>query len=483
MFRQDLPRDRPHAPPPGAAQAPKPAAAKQAPAHDKITLILHPPPKAAVPKRAEAQKPLTAKEALKARAARFAQVAKASAAEARPAAGPKTLDPSWVEADAASAAESLEAAAAVGATDALVKAWLDGNNTEAIAAAAATERMASPLRKAARRALGVLRARGAAIPEIAPDVLETRAGVEAASATFVPADATGTVFYSFTQREPSGRFRVADVLVREGVGVVHASSGRIAGKHIRKWRERVQDRFGTAPVEVPLEWARQRVAEARDLNTRSGQIVPLTFDGCLPLVEPPPTSIPPHPVAELESQIDSDAVQAAVMGSDALHNEPEFSRWRLDRPALDAMVGEIAKRLGDKGEPDQARFDGILAEEIAAATDRFFTPDVRTALAQRLTDSAISVRRRQGEAAARRVVALARAVREAGLITAPPRDVPFLATFFHKGFAMLVHESQGRLRVPASVAQSGLAPMRAPEPAGDAPVEALPEPGTPAPDK
>jgi len=60
--------------------------------------------------------------------------------------------------------------------------------------------------------------------------------------------------------------------------------------------------------------------------------------------------------------------------------------------------------------------------------------------------SAISVRSRSGDDQALRVLAVAKAVRDAGLVTSPPSDLPFLLSFFQKGVAMLVE--QGQLRVP-----------------------------------
>jgi hypothetical protein len=62
--------------------------------------------------------------------------------------------------------------------------------------------------------------------------------------------------------------------------------------------------------------------------------------------------------------------------------------------------------------------------------------------------AAISVRRRAGDVQAQRVLAVARAVREAGLITAPPNEVPFLLSFFRKAVAIMVQRGRGKLEVP-----------------------------------
>jgi hypothetical protein len=62
--------------------------------------------------------------------------------------------------------------------------------------------------------------------------------------------------------------------------------------------------------------------------------------------------------------------------------------------------------------------------------------------------SAISVRSRSGDERAIQVLAVAQAVRDAGLITSPPSEIPFLLSFFQKGIAIMVQ--QGQLRVPVA---------------------------------
>ena len=39
-------------------------------------------------------------------------------------------------------------------------------------------------------------------------------------------------------------------------------------------------------------------------------------------------------------------------------------------------------------------------------------------------------------------------IEQCGLVTNPPRDVPFLKAFFDKAVAMMIAQSGGRLRIP-----------------------------------
>jgi hypothetical protein len=456
-----------------------------------VTLILHPAPKAAPGRFKPAERPLTAKEALRAKAAkRVAQKGGRPTGGTGPNELGDVAEPtaelleSWMEADASNAVTVL--AAAGPHADQVILAWQEHASVEALVAVASTDGgshegpIAGALRKAARRAINVLRSRGVAIPEPAEpkgsaSPLAADAALEVPTATFVPPDGTGTVFFSVSQRQAGGRYRVADAVVRDVLGIVHASSGRLAGKQLRRWRDRVESRIGAAPVDVPVDWARWRIAEARRKNAVSGQVLPLGLDGCTPLFEPVPAEEPRHPLADLEEQITDVEATAMTVDSGKLHGEPELRSWMADRTAVEAMLRHVGARVGARGASDQELVNRTLEEEVAAATDRYFTPEARALLSNRLRDTAISVRARAGDDAARALLALAKAIREAGLITSPPRDIPFLTIFFRKAIGVLASQAGGRLNIPvpapppATVADQGEAAADDKAPAPEAP--------------
>ena len=407
---------------------------------DQMMLIWHPAPKAAVPPARREVKALTAKEAMKAKLAKQAPQRK----DATKPIGAGDLDPSWIEATGDAVALAVRAAGERG--EALVKAWLDTGNGSAIAALAALDDAPSRARKAARRALNVLRSRGVVVETVSavsPKVVVSDEASEC-SASFIPPDGNGTTFYSFSQRLPGGRYRVADVMIHESSGIVHATLGHLAGKHIRKWRDRVEESFGIPPIPVPLDWAKQAVAEGRARNDASKQLVPLGFDSCLVLAGPRPSDKPPHPLAALLHEPPTAAETSdALVDSDKLHNEPEFASWGVERSALSELVAKVGERLSGKEVEDRTAVDKALEEETAAAVDRWFSPERREQIAIRLVDAAVSIRVRRGDAEARRILALAEAVRRAGLVNDPPRENPFLRAFFQKGMAMLARENQG----------------------------------------
>ncbi len=460
-------------PPPAKPEKPKaqPTSKKEVKAEQaKITMILHPAPKATGAHRKKGDRPKTAKEALKAKLAKRASTRPKAAKEGstKSAPEPAELSEQWLNAAGSEAYDCVRQAGEL--ATALVNGWLERGNAEALVEVALgnvrsdDDEPPKAVRKAAKRALNVLKSRGVDIPQ--PTATQEAsfgpaAGREAEPlvATFVPPDANGMVFFSISQREPGGRYRVADVVVRGGQGIMHASSGRIAGKQIRKWRDRVESRLGTAPVEVPVEWARFRIAAARKENDVSKQVLPLGLDSCAALFEPIPEDEPIHPVADLEQQLDDQEVTTAGELSEQLHSEPEFRSWLPDREALDDLLRSVGAKLGPEGAQDSELVDKTLEEEISAATDRFFSPQARESLAARMRDSAISIRLRSGDKEGQRVLAVAQAVRQAGLVTSPPRDIPFLTGFFRKAMAMLAHQGQGKVQIPL-----GAPPMPPAEP-------------------
>ncbi len=390
---------------------------------------------------------LTPKEALAAKTKAHAQ--KAPAKEEAPL---KVDASAKVEVTAEAAAATWDNAKAFAdqagdSAQTLVDAWLAASNVVALAAVSEASDVSVTARKAARKALAVLKSRGVAIPERpkAAAKVERHDNLEA---TMIPCDSYGTWSVAITSRDASGRYRIAEVIGREPAGVIQAAGGWLSGSQLKEGRARAQTNVGMAPVVIPLAWARARVAAAVAMNGRSGQVIPFGYEACRELFEVALEGVPTHPLEHLEAKGVGDTAEARVAASASLHEEPELGGWMPDRRALDEMMQAIGNRLGPQGTQDPVAVSAAITEETAAATDRYFTPEMREQLASRMRDSAISVRSRKGDERALDVLAVARAVKEAGLITAPPRDIPFLIGFFQKGLNALAQMGGGRLRVP-----------------------------------
>jgi hypothetical protein len=166
------------------------------------------------------------------------------------------------------------------------------------------------------------------------------------------------------------------------------------------------------------------------------------------LLEPLPAEPPPHPFDEEGLELaDEDAIETAKT-SGQLHNVPEFRSWLPSNAAMQEILLNVGQKLTPGETPEPGVVTEHLQAEVLSATDRYFTPEVRDELVRRMKDSALSVLAREGEQKALEVAAAIQTIAKCGLVTNPPRDVPFLRTFFDKAVALMIAQGSGRLRIP-----------------------------------
>ncbi|MFO0554952.1 MAG: hypothetical protein U0271_41630 [Polyangiaceae bacterium] len=428
---------------PAVAPAPAPAhpPAKLPTLHETILVGL---PKVAVEAREkQANKPKTAREALVQKTHQPQPAPKAKAAHETP---ELVLEPEWLTADAERAAEVLRLAG--GAAEALIDTWLRSQNLEAIAAAASDETLSGAARKAARRAASVLRSRGVALPEVKASQPAALSAVEEeiVEANFNAPDGRGAWSATISKRRGGERAHIAEVIVREGVGVTNAFVGWMSRSQIKEAHQNLAKSSGVAPTPVDPNWIRWRVKTALEDNAKSGQLVPLQLERCKDLLEPAPESQPPHPTAELEAAIGDGENTAPA----SLFAEPELRSWLPDPRAIDEMIRKVGARLTPEEGSDSAKVEATIAEEIKAAVDRYFTPEARAKLSLRIRDVALCVRARSGDDRAKELLRAARAIESAGLITSPPSELEFLRVFFQRGLSYLAQQGGGSVRLPTS---------------------------------
>ena len=90
----------------------------------------------------------------------------------------------------------------------------------------------------------------------------------------------------------------------------------------------------------------------------------------------------------------------------------------------------------------------LWKRRFKAATDRYYSPQVREQLTRAMKDSVLSVLARDGEQTALEVVAAMGCIERRGLITDPPHEVGFLKGFFDKAVSYLLARGGGSLRIP-----------------------------------
>jgi len=371
-----------------------------------------------------------------------------------------------LEAGSGAALDSLSRAGT--RAPALIDAWVERQNVNALQAAADAPQ--GVWRKAARRALNVLRARGVTVAERPKQKRLVTPEAATFEAWMLSPDSSGTLLLVVASRSRASRYRSVFVALNDAVGVLDMSVGEVSQSQLKDRLRRAAPQPDLKPTRVPLEWARARVARARSTHAERGTVEPLGFVAAQALLGPVPETRVEHPLDAEGLDMSLDDARETAKGSATLHALPEFRTWLPPRPAVDEMLEKVGERVAPGEQPDANSFQGLLADEVKNATDRFFSPEHRSRLLGWMKDGALSVLARDGEAAALRVVATMKAVENAGLITDPPSDIPFLRGFFDKAVAVLSAQGGGSIRVPVARAQN---PAEADEPAA---VAAAPEP-------
>jgi hypothetical protein len=340
------------------------------------------------------------------------------------------FDPAWLEADSAGARGAVDQAGERGAD--LVAAWIARKNAAAVLEIAMDDAAPASARKAARRGINVLKSRGVPIPDRPRSRVATPAG-DVFEAWFRPPDGAGTSAFTLGSRSPQGRYKLVDVIMKDGVGLVSIAAMQMSRSQLRDTFDGIAQRFGHPPAPVPMDWARARIAAARKDNEKHGTPVPLGFEANRDLLGDGPASSPPHPIEG--SNLPAVPRAEALDRSAKLHAEPELRGWLPTPPAIQAMLNEVARqvRAEDAAEPGLAQRK--VQSVIEKATDTFFTRDERLGLGLRMKDAAVSMAARGARDRAADLLATAHAI---GALEGDgePHAVPFLRAFFEKAFGL-----------------------------------------------
>jgi hypothetical protein len=358
---------------------------------------------------------------------------------------PRTqLDDTSLAADAQSALPALVSAGEA-ALD-LIDGWLERGNAAAVQAAALHG--AGPAKKAARRALNVLKSRGISIPVVNRKATLTRAEPKLTKAWMLSPDAAGIRLIAFSKAGAGGSCQACMIFLRDGQGVLQIETSLTTPSRLRTALAKALPGAGYDAVEVPVDWARTKVARARALHAERGIPEPLGFTSAAGLLEPVPESAPEHPFdAEGFEFADEDAAELAA-DSGSLHHMPEFRAWMPSQNAMRQLLSAVGNHLDPDKPAEPAVVSELLKTEMLAATDRYFTPDLRADLVEWMKDAGISLHAREGESTALKLAATIQVVQKCGLVTDPPQDVPFLRAFFEKAISVMMAQSGGKLDIP-----------------------------------
>jgi hypothetical protein len=355
----------------------------------------------------------------------------------------------------ASADTALAALQQAGArADALVETWIKSGNAAAVATIA--EHGTGSARKAARRGLNVLKARGITVAE-RPRVasLTGQRQQEQFEAWMLPPDAAGSLLLVVAARTRESRYRAALVFVNESFGVQRIDTAEVSQSQLRESLSKMAPSADFKPVKVAVEWARYRIESARKRHEERGAPLPLGFATAKTLLSPVPEQPPAHPFDDEGLELADDDARELAKNSIALHALPEFRGWLPPKSAVDELLAKVGEGFTAGEQPAPETLQARLDEEIRAATDRFFSPERRADLVRAMKDCALSVLGREGEVRALDVVATMKVVENAGLITDPPHEVGFLRGFFDKAISYLLAQGKGNLRIPVAARPDG----------------------------
>jgi hypothetical protein len=336
--------------------------------------------------------------------------------------------------------------------EALIDAWVAAANAGAVAVAA--ERAQGPARKAARRALNVLKSRGVTPPAV---VRVAAVGGKKEEETFegwmLAPDGNGVSLLVVAARTPTSRYRAILAFISRTGGVLDVRRLEAGEAQLKDAMQSALRGNSYRPIKVPVDWARARIEQARSLHREKGVPEPFGFAGSESLLGEAPEEAPQHPFDAEGLELADDDAKELVAKSAALHRLPEFRGWLPSRQAVDEMLANVGNALPPGEEPpDPKAVEAAIQAELLAATDRYFTPERRADLVLSMKDSALSVLARDGETVALDVAAAIKGIERCGLITDPPHEVPFLKVFFEKALAVLLQQGRGELRVPRRAA-------------------------------
>jgi hypothetical protein len=353
--------------------------------------------------------------------------------------------------------ETLAATAATALTEVnnaksdllLVEAWVKANNADAVQEVA--EHGQGKARTAARRGLNVLKSRGVAIPPRRKLSAGPQAVAAPVEAVMLPPDGSGTTLFVLSKAHPSGRCAACFVYINDALGVQRLERVDSTVGKIKTALTRGQG-GGGKPVTVPVAWARHRIQQARKSHENSRIPEPLGFDSSRDLLEPFAATPPEHPFDTEGFEFADEDAKALSSDSGVLHHLPEFASWLPSQAAITELLRAVGRAIANEtpeGEsPDQTKVTEFLKAEMLEATDRYFNEEHRTRLTLRMKDAGLAVLAHNGESEALKVAATVQVIERCGLITDPPRDVPFLRAFFEKAISFLMMQQGGQLQIP-----------------------------------
>jgi hypothetical protein len=365
-----------------------------------------------------------------------------------PTASPEPAFDAYLDADSALAWKAVSTLPE-GQHESLVRAWTARNNATAIDAIANDEKAPKVARKAARRALGILKARGVALPSrhaVASMVAKPEWTFEA---RMLYPDGRGVQVWWIARISTLGRTEVVEIQTSDRDGLVSIERGNPTAGNLKQLWASWGSRAGRSPVPVPLSWARYRIMQARLLSQSQKAILPMGLDAAAELLGAEPHNVVAHPIDqdELALPTEEGAVKARIEQSMQLHSEPEFGAWMPEDRAGIAFLTAINEKIAGLARPQEGdsaetvadltgKIDAAVNLVIEEASDAYFDDQRKGVYVSRLKDAALSLEAAGMMGHAIDTLLLANAIKNCGVVSNRPSEIPFVRGMFLKLLAV-----------------------------------------------
>ena len=236
-----------------------------------------------------------------------------------------------------------------------------------------------PLAKAAKKALYQLRSKGVAVPEKKQEPTPAPAGQREELPPSLVSAITGNGERALIVGRPvRGRIETLQMVIADEHGIVHLGIQEISRGQYRKLLKDANRPGTPSAVEIPLDHARELVAEATGTNLRSKTPFPEGLELALHHLGVTSREHPrPLPQPEPEDQ------GLASRGA-SLHEEPEIAQWLPPIDALRQLALKAEEIATSSLYVDENQRAQQLRHTIQTMAETFFTEPTRQLYARRL---------------------------------------------------------------------------------------------------
>lgn len=330
--------------------------------------------------------------------------------------------------DAARTAPTGEVDAALGPLPeaeqlALVAAWIDAGDGARVAAVASGEHAHKNTRKAAKKGVHVLKARGVAVEAPAratPAAVLAAAPPPAESRGYMTkVDPAGVQILLHVHAARGGGLQGAQAVVQRGKGLVDGGAVHLSRKELRQHLERLVD-DGVRFYEVPAEHARARIASVVERAREAARPLPESLLA-VEIHLPPAVTPSGHPLDERLPRAERSQARVTEAELAILEHDILLASWGPEEDAIHLLLERMTAAGGGGVLVLSEAQRSEAAEEAFAKTIDDELGD-RAAWAVDLRDTAwctLSEGRRD------LAELLARSADELDDTTRPPRDVAF----------------------------------------------------------